>query len=83
MSLLDPSVLAPQIDPASLAALPRTSGVYIFKGDGTLPLYIGKSVDLRSREAAIKRFGASLRYSPQRTIGEVFSEVSKHRADYG
>jgi excinuclease UvrABC nuclease subunit len=32
-----------------VAALPRTSGVYIFKGEGTLPLYIGKSVDIRSR----------------------------------
>ena len=41
-----------QIDPASLAALPRTSGVYIFKGEGTLPLYIGKSVDIRSRVLA-------------------------------
>jgi excinuclease Cho len=38
-----------QIDPESLAALPRTSGVYIFKGEGTLPLYIGKSVDIRAR----------------------------------
>ncbi len=38
-----------KIDPDSLAALPRTSGVYIFKGEGTLPLYIGKSVDIRSR----------------------------------
>ena len=38
-----------RIDPASLDALPRTHGVYIFKGDGTLPLYIGKSVDIRSR----------------------------------
>jgi excinuclease Cho len=38
-----------KIDPESLAALPRTSGVYIFKGEGTLPLYIGKSVDIRSR----------------------------------
>lgn len=37
------------IDPASLAALPRTSGVYVFKGEGALPLYIGKSVDIRSR----------------------------------
>ncbi len=37
------------IGDASIAALPRTSGVYIFKGDGTLPLYIGKSVDIRSR----------------------------------
>ena len=38
-----------KIDPESLAALPRTSGVYIFKGEGTLPLYIGKSVDIRAR----------------------------------
>lgn len=37
------------IDPQSLDALPRTPGVYIFRGDGTLPLYIGKSVDIRSR----------------------------------
>jgi excinuclease Cho len=38
-----------KIDPESLAALPRTSGVYIFRGEGTLPLYIGKSVDIRAR----------------------------------
>ena len=37
------------IDPESLAALPRSAGVYIFKGEGTLPIYIGKSVDIRSR----------------------------------
>ena len=38
-----------RIDPDSLAALPTGSGVYIFKGQGTLPLYIGKSVNIRSR----------------------------------
>ena len=27
----------------------RSSGVYIFRGEGTLPLYIGKSVDIRAR----------------------------------
>ncbi len=41
-----------QIDPVSLEALPRTSGVYIFKGEGTLPIYIGKSVDIRGRVLA-------------------------------
>lgn len=46
------SALPHQIDPDSLAVLPRTSGVYIFKGEGTLPLYIGKSVDIRSRVLA-------------------------------
>ena len=37
------------IDPDSLAALPRSAGVYIFRGEGTLPIYIGKSVDIRAR----------------------------------
>ena len=37
------------MDPDNLAVLPRSPGVYIFKGEGTLPLYIGKSVDIRSR----------------------------------
>jgi excinuclease Cho len=38
-----------RIDPDSLAALPRSCGVYLFRGEGTLPLYVGKSVDLRAR----------------------------------
>ena len=38
-----------RIDPDSLAALPTGSGVYVFKGQGTLPLYIGKRVNIRSR----------------------------------
>jgi len=49
MSSVDSSLPTHKIDPDSLAALPRTSGVYIFKGEGTLPLYIGKSIDIRSR----------------------------------
>lgn len=39
-------------DPVAMVALPRSSGVYIFKGDGQLPIYIGKSVDIRSRVQA-------------------------------
>jgi len=33
--------------------------------------------------AAIRRFGSSLEYASQKTIADVFSEVSKRRADYG
>lgn len=40
------------IDPQSLDTLPRSSGVYLFKGEGSLPIYIGKSVDIRSRVLA-------------------------------
>jgi len=36
-----------------------------------------------THQAAIRRFGSSLGYSPQKTIADVFTEVSKHRADYG
>jgi excinuclease Cho len=49
MARADLTLLEHKIDPDSLAALPRSSGVYIFMGEGTLPLYIGKSVDIRSR----------------------------------
>jgi chorismate mutase/prephenate dehydratase len=36
-----------------------------------------------THQAALLKFGASLRYSPQKTIADVFNEVSKNRADYG
>jgi excinuclease Cho len=49
MTTADKHTLSHQIDPQHLAALPNTCGVYIFKGDGALPLYIGKSIDIRSR----------------------------------
>ena len=49
MTAIDANRVNHTIDPDSLAALPRSSGVYIFRGEGTLPLYIGKSVDIRSR----------------------------------
>jgi chorismate mutase/prephenate dehydratase len=36
-----------------------------------------------THQAAIKRFGSSLRYSAHKTIADVFAEVSRNRADYG
>jgi chorismate mutase / prephenate dehydratase len=36
-----------------------------------------------THQAAIRRFGASLHYAPQKTIADVFAEVSRNRADYG
>ncbi len=44
--------------------------------------YLGPEATF-THQAAIRRFGASLRYSSQKTITDVFSEVSKGRADYG
>jgi chorismate mutase / prephenate dehydratase len=36
-----------------------------------------------THQAAVRRFGSSLRYSTQKTIADVFAEVSRDRADYG
>jgi chorismate mutase / prephenate dehydratase len=44
--------------------------------------YLGPEATF-THQAAIQRFGSSLKYSPQKTITDVFNEVSKHRADYG
>ena len=44
--------------------------------------YLGPEATF-THQAAIRRFGASLRYSSQKTITDVFTEVAKNRADYG
>lgn len=44
--------------------------------------YLGPEATF-THQAAIRRFGSSLLYAPQKTIADVFAEVSKNRADYG
>lgn len=41
--------LPPNIDEAVFAGIPQTPGVYIFEDDEGRPLYVGKSVNLRTR----------------------------------
>jgi DNA polymerase-3 subunit epsilon len=44
--------LPPQLPPDSLDRLPETPGVYLFFGDNALPIYIGKSSNIRDRVAS-------------------------------
>jgi chorismate mutase / prephenate dehydratase len=44
--------------------------------------YLGPEATF-THQAAIRRFGSSLRYIPLKTITDVFAEVSKRRAEYG
>ena len=44
--------------------------------------YLGPEATF-THQAAIEKFGSSLRYSPQKTIADIFTEVEKSRADYG
>lgn len=41
--------LPPQLDPQVIDQIPDSPGVYLFFGDTSLPVYIGKSLRLRSR----------------------------------
>lgn len=44
--------LPPQLPPDCLDAIPEAPGIYRFYGDNALPIYIGKSVNLRERVAS-------------------------------
>ena len=44
--------------------------------------YLGPEATF-THQAAIRRFGSSLSYASQKTIADVFAEVSRNRADYG
>jgi chorismate mutase/prephenate dehydratase len=68
---------------ASLRAIYREIMSSALSLEKTLTVaYLGPEATF-THQAAIRRFGASLRYSPQKTITDVFTEVSKNRADYG
>jgi chorismate mutase/prephenate dehydratase len=44
--------------------------------------YLGPEATF-THQAAIQKFGCSLHYTSQKTIADVFAEVSRNRADYG
>jgi DNA polymerase-3 subunit epsilon len=44
--------LPPQLPPDAIDVLPEGPGVYLFYGDNPLPLYVGKSINLRERVGA-------------------------------
>ena len=47
--LMNHPTLPPHLDANLLDDMPETPGVYLFYGDNDLPLYIGKSVNIRAR----------------------------------
>src|ERR1035437_2016190 len=57
---------------SSALALEKTMTIAYFGPEATF-----------THQAAIQKFGSSLRYAPQKTIADVFTEVSKERANYG
>ena len=71
------------ISPDSLRAIYREIMSSALSLEKSLTVaYLGPEATF-THQAAIRRFGSSLRYASQKTITDVFSEVSKNRADYG
>ncbi len=71
------------ITPESLRAIYREIMSSALSLEKTMTIaYLGPEATF-THQAAIQRFGSSLNYSAQRTIADVFSEVTRTRADYG
>ena len=71
------------ITPESLRAIYREIMSSALSLEKTMTIaYLGPEATF-THQAAIQRFGASLNYSAQRTIADVFTEVGRNRADYG
>ena len=54
--LMNHPTLPPHLDANLLDDMPETPGVYLFYGDNDLPLYIGKSTNIRAR--VLSHFGS-------------------------
>ncbi|MBV5298147.1 MAG: DNA polymerase III subunit epsilon [Rhodoferax sp.] len=66
------AVLPPQLD-TPITDIPESAGVYIFYGEGTLPLYVGKSVKLRSR--VMSHFQAASREPREMRIAQEIRRI--------
>ena len=66
------AALPPQLE-TNVADMPETTGVYLFYGEGAIPLYIGKSVKLRSRVMA--HFQAAGREAREMRIAQEIRRV--------
>jgi len=64
--------LPPQLD-TPIDAIPDSPGVYLFYGEGSIPLYIGKSVRLRSR--VLSHFQADHRDARELRIAQEIRRV--------
>jgi DNA polymerase III subunit epsilon len=65
--------LPPNLDPAVIDELPERPGVYLFFGENDLPLYVGKSVDIRSR--VLSHFSADHRSAKEMSLSQQLRRI--------
>ena len=69
--------LPPHIDRAVIDAIPESPGVYLFYGEGGVPLYVGKSIGLRSR--VLRHFADDLRSSREMQLAREVRSIEWQR----
>lgn len=74
--LLSASSSIPSHLQTSVKSLPTGAGVYIFYGESPLPLYIGKSVNLRTR--VMSHFQADHKIGKDMRIGQELTHIECH-----
>ena len=71
--LVSRSSLPSQIDPSVIHELPEGPGVYLFYGENDLPLYIGKSINIRQR--VLSHFSADHRHNKEMTLSQQLRRI--------
>jgi DNA polymerase-3 subunit epsilon len=71
--LINRSSLPPHIDPLLIHELPEGPGVYLFYGENDLPLYIGKSVNVKSR--VLSHFSADHRHHKEMSLSQQLRRI--------
>lgn len=66
-------ILPPHLDAHLLDDMPETPGVYLFYGDNELPIYIGKSINIRAR--VLSHFSSDHASTKEMRIGQEIKHV--------
>lgn len=74
--VLKTPTLPPHLDAGQLDALPERVGVYLFYGENDAPLYVGKSLDIRSRVLA--HFSGDHRVAKDMRIAQEITRIEWH-----
>lgn len=76
-AVLKTAALPPGLDPREIESLPDGPGVYVFHGTADAPLYVGKSVNLRTR--VLSHFSGDHRVAKDMRIAQEITRLTWQR----
>lgn len=73
LAMKQPS-LPPNLPKSDIESLPESPGVYVFHGENDMPLYIGKSINIRER--VMSHFASDVRHGTEMKISQQIHKVT-------